>query len=1244
MKKIYYTLSKILMLFACLMYINNLYSQCSSCTLSGWKYVKEVTIDNSAVSTSATNIQELITIDTQTPISAGKMDAFGNDIRFVDSNCNTPLCYWIESGINTANTKVWVMLPSLAANSVKTFFMFYGNTSAPASSNFACVFPDVQTITGVVTLSGNQNHDWIDIQVGSTVNVGVGQILSFKARKIIMAGAINGNNCGYGAAAGPGAGGNGGGSDGGGGGGYGGKGGSGKCPGGNSGALSGTASGLDIDMGSGGGGSDCSPAGGGGGAVKFEAAEIAITGNISMNGYTTGGSCNEEAAGGGSGGGILVYANNIDGTGSLSATGGIGQGSDNKEGGGGGGGGRIKLFYCTTNNYSGLTNVSKGSPGNGGQCSADDAQDGTSTINTFACEIITVGPEQYAVIANAGADISYCSGSSAIIGSASIAGYTYSWSPSTGLSSSIVSNPTVLISNSTSSNIVTDFIVTANAGGNVCSDTVQVTVFPLPTSTFSATGPVCVAEALLITYTGNASPGGTYVWDFNGGTIISGSGQGPYLVSWPVSGIKTITLTVIENGCISSTTTVVTTVNPPDANAGNDVFFCSGGMDTLGVAPSIGYTYSWLPTAGLSNSTISNPTVSFTNYTSNPIIVNYYVTTTFTTCSLTDTVVVTVNPAPVSNAGNDVSYCSGDSALIGTTDNPDYSYSWLPANGLSNATISNPIVALTNNTSTPLVLSYIVTTTFIQYNCTSTDTVVVTVFQVPTSSFSITDSVCVKEITTLNYTGNATTNANYVWNFNGGTASPGSGQGPQQIDWLNAGITTVSLSVSENACNSILTMDTIIVKPLPISDAGNNISFCSGESGIIGVSAISGYTYLWSPITIGLSDVAASNPTITLVNPTSTIQTSDYIVSTTSLGCSLNDTVQVTVYPLPVANFDFSNVCLNQTINFNDLSIEPNGTITNWTWNFGDDSTINVNQNVSHLYNAIGSYSILLSVVSSFGCIDSVTKIAKINPNPIVNFTADDSIGCEPLCVNFQETSTIATGSNILWAWNFGDGSTAVDALHCYINDSVFSALSFNVTLTVTSDSGCVSTFSKNNYITVYPNPNAAFTVQPGTTSIYNPIISFHDLSTGVNFWNWNFGNKDSSSLSNPSAHEYSDTGTYIVTLITSTQYGCLDTAYQTVIIEPDFIFYIPTSFSPNGDGINDVFSGKGVFIAKYEMMIFDRWGNLIYKTTDINQPWNGKGNKCNEISEGDVYVYSFTLTDFKKEVHLYKGIVTLVR
>ncbi len=178
----------------------------------------------------------------------------------------------------------------------------------------------------------------------------------------------------------------------------------------------------------------------------------------------------------------------------------------------------------------------------------------------------------------------------------------------------------------------------------------------------------------------------------------------------------------------------------------------------------------------------------------------------------------------------------------------------------------------------------------------------------------------------------------------------------------------------------------------------------------------------------------------------------------------------------------------------------------------------------------------------------------------------------------------------------------------------------------------------------MYPNPVASFIVHPQTTSITDPIISITDLSTGTNFWNWNFGDTDTSSSIIPSPHTYADTGTYTITLITSTLYNCIDTTSHTVIIEPDFLFYIPNAFTPNDDGINDIFSGKGIFIVNYEMSIFDRWGNLIFFSDDIAKGWDGKANHGNEIAQGDVYIYSIKITDINKRKHLYKGIVTLVR
>src|ERR1019366_6722006 len=123
---------------------------------------------------------------------------------------------------------------------------------------------------------------------------------------------------------------------------------------------------------------------------------------------------------------------------------------------------------------------------------------------------------------------------------------------------------------------------------------------------------------------------------------------------------------------------------------------------------------------------------------------------------------------------------------------------------------------------------------------------------------------------------------------------------------------------------------------------------------------------------------------------------------------------------LPTAEFSRANVCKGTATQFNDLSnILPTDTIQTWNWNFADGSPLNASQSPSHPYAAPGSYSVKLLIVSYFGCKDSITKISVVNPNPVVNFTADKKIGCEPLCVNFKDSSSVLTGNNTHYLWSF---------------------------------------------------------------------------------------------------------------------------------------------------------------------------------------------------------------------------------
>ena len=172
------------------------------------------------------------------------------------------------------------------------------------------------------------------------------------------------------------------------------------------------------------------------------------------------------------------------------------------------------------------------------------------------------------------------------------------------------------------------------------------------------------------------------------------------------------------------------------------------------------------------------------------------------------------------------------------------------------------------------------------------------------------------------------------------------------------------------------------------------------------------------------------------------------------------------------------------------------------------------------------------------------------------------------------------------------------------------------------------------------------FTAIPDTASILNPAIVFTGLSGSVvESWQWSFGDGDSSNLQNP-LHTYPDTGSYNVWLIVSDSIGCTDSIMHSVYIRQEYILFAPNTFSPNGDGKNEEFIPKGIGLkdVEFEMYIYDRWGDLIYETTDIKKPWDGTANKGQMEAQEDVYVWLVYTKEANRKKHQYVGHVTLIR
>ncbi|MFN5346813.1 MAG: PKD domain-containing protein, partial [Bacteroidota bacterium] len=464
---------------------------------------------------------------------------------------------------------------------------------------------------------------------------------------------------------------------------------------------------------------------------------------------------------------------------------------------------------------------------------------------------------------------------------------------------------------------------------------------------------------------------------------------------------------------------------------------------------------------------------------------------------------------------------------------------------------------------------------------------------------------------------------------NGGTPA-------YQISWTpsNSGFNLTNLSAGlysavitdANGCTHTLAKS--IAQPLQITVNANTPStLCIGQSQTLSLLVSGGnpsYSYLWS----NLQTTSSIN-----VSPSATTNYS--VVVTDANGCtaSLNNLL-VNVHPPLQLNLTANNdtICVGQSSNLSALASGGNGGPYAYSWNNGLSSS---SQNVTPTQTS----SYIVSV--SDGCTTPNAQQAinvVVNPIPSPSFTPGNIQGCSPVSAVFNMTSASGPGNSYLW--NFGDNtsSTAINPSHQYAT-----AGSFNVTLTITNQYGCSASITNNNVVNVYPKPIAKFTPDPSETQLITANINFNNYSIGASYYNWNFGDNITSTDFSPS-HMYSDTGLYEVRLIASSQQQCRDTAYEYVHIVGSFSFWCPSAFSPNDDLKNDGFTGYGVGIKSATFTIFNRWGEKIYFSDNLANPWDGsfwnEGNRCPE----DVYVYLFDVVSEDNEHHKYTGRVSLVK
>lgn len=427
------------------------------------------------------------------------------------------------------------------------------------------------------------------------------------------------------------------------------------------------------------------------------------------------------------------------------------------------------------------------------------------------------------------------------------------------------------------------------------------------------------------------------------------------------------------------------------------------------------------------------------------------------------------------------------------------------------------------------------------------------------------------------------------------------------------------------------------------TNVGTSNLICSGKTVIFSNTSFNGTKFFWD-----FGEPGTQSDTSNLRSPTHTfLDTGVYSVRLiVNPGWPCSDTITRTLeirYPANAA-FQFSgSPCLNAgTLNFTTTSLNtPKDT---YTWDFGlnafpGNSTLRDPPPIA--FTAPGKHVVSLTV-NSFGCITTVYDTVEIFLQPEIDFLLANRIGCAPYTVTFQDNSSASTG--ILYAWDFGDGNTSTqqNPSHTYQNPGTY-----DVALTIFVTEGCTDTLSllRPAYVTVNPTPTAAVSVTPVKTSIYESLVEVNDLNAkiGESFFT-DMGDGITYSNQPQILHQYRDTGTYMLTHVVYNGFNCADTVVVPVRINPVPLIFAPSAFSPNNDGVNDIYKPSIVGAATYKLYIYSRWGEVVFYSEDPNESWNGQLNNTGKELPVGVYSYAIYVRDINDEYSEKKGYITLMR
>lgn len=452
----------------------------------------------------------------------------------------------------------------------------------------------------------------------------------------------------------------------------------------------------------------------------------------------------------------------------------------------------------------------------------------------------------------------------------------------------------------------------------------------------------------------------------------------------------------------------------------------------------------------------------------------------------------------------------------------------------------------------------------------------------------------------VNFKNHSTNGLNYFWDFGDGSSST---LFEPSHTYTTSGTYTIRLISNNNAtCNMYDTtyITVNILAPLGLSPIPD-INICANDSALLPLNAPAGCTYTWSPNSF-INTVSVQQPKV--APPVSTL----YKVAVSNIGCTAYDSVRVFVFKNDVKIIvDSNHVCLNDTV-----KLLANQAASSYQWSSGESTS-------GIMVLTDGWY--YLTTLDNHGCKarDSI-KIDPLYRIPLSSYKLT-------MCKN-QQLQLLAPEGNYTYKWTPLYNINPANVFNPFVNPQVSTTYSLDL-----FNGPCKSEASYS--ITVYPVPT--LTVTPRITEILpGETVSITSSSDTISTWYPDYNL--SCSFCNQSVAAPDSNTVYYATV--TNKYGCRRVDSITVNVTPGL--YIPNCFTPNGDGLNDLFRPVFLGYVKIELMIFDRWGEMIFKTTELHGGWNGKKKEVD--SELGVYTYKLVATDYKKVTIEKVGHVTLLR